>query len=175
MRPFAWMWLTTLLAALAGCGDGHDVADLKAFTDAARARPTGVIEPIPRFTPYQAFTYEASGLRSPFQPAVKIDLARRQQGLRKVQPDPNRLKQFLEGFNIEQFEMVGILANAKSRFALLKGAGGVYRVKVGDFLGRSDGRIVAIGDSQVDIVEIVPDGEGGWLERPRTLLLRERS
>ncbi|NLC08417.1 MAG: pilus assembly protein PilP, partial [Gammaproteobacteria bacterium] len=27
----------------------------------------------------------------------------------------------------------------------------------------------------VEVVEIVPDGEGGWLERPRTLMLQERS
>ncbi|PKM02816.1 MAG: pilus assembly protein PilP, partial [Gammaproteobacteria bacterium HGW-Gammaproteobacteria-6] len=27
----------------------------------------------------------------------------------------------------------------------------------------------------VDVVEIVPDGEGGWLERPRSLTLKERA
>ncbi|HAO75182.1 MAG TPA: pilus assembly protein PilP, partial [Pseudomonas sp.] len=27
----------------------------------------------------------------------------------------------------------------------------------------------------VDVVEIVPDGEGGWLERPRSLTLKERT
>nr|MBP8171417.1 pilus assembly protein PilP [Pseudomonas sp.] len=29
--------------------------------------------------------------------------------------------------------------------------------------------------AKIDVVEIVPDGEGGWLERPRSLALRERS
>ena len=48
-------------------------------------------------------------------------------------------------------------------------------MKVGDYLGRNEGRIVAITESQVDIVEIVPDGEGGWLERPRTIPLKERT
>ncbi|MNP59344.1 Pilus assembly protein, PilP [compost metagenome] len=71
--------------------------------------------------------------------------------------------------------MVGTIANASGTFALLRGAGGVHRLKVGDYLGRNDGRIVAIGDDQVDVVEIVPDGEGAWLERPRTLPLKVHS
>jgi len=48
-------------------------------------------------------------------------------------------------------------------------------MKVGDYLGRNSGRIVAISDSQVDVVEIVPDGEGAWLERPRIISLKEKS
>ena len=84
-------------------------------------------------------------------------------------------KQYLEGFNIEQFEMVGTISNATGSFALLRGAGGVHRLRVGDYLGRNDGRIVAISGSQVDVVEIVPDGEGAWLERPRTIPLKEHS
>ena len=67
------------------------------------------------------------------------------------------------------------MANDTGTFALLKGAGGVHRVKVGDYLGRNNGRIVSINDSAVDVVEIVPDGEGAWLERPRSISLKERS
>ena len=58
--------------------------------------------------------------------------------------------------------------------ALIFGADSVHRVKVGDYLGRNHGRITGIEENRVDVVEIVPDGEGGWLERPRTLSLAER-
>ena len=71
--------------------------------------------------------------------------------------------------------MVGTIGNDSGIFALLKGAGGVYRVKVGDYLGRNNGRIVSVSDGQVDVIEIVPDGEGAWLERPRSIALKERS
>ena len=104
-----------------------------------------------------------------------IDLVNRQKGSRLVQPDPTRVKQFLEGFNIDGFEMVGTLSNESGTFALLRGAGGVHRVKVGDYLGRNDGRITAITDSAVQVMEIVPDGEGAWLERPLSISLKERS
>ena len=164
-----------LLLSLNGCGSGGDFADLQAYMDEVRARPKGAIEPLPKFQPYEAFTYNASSLRSPFQPPVKIDLAIKQKGSRVVKPDETRVKQFLEGFNIETFEMVGTLSNQGGTFALVRGAGGVHRVKVGDYLGRNDGKIVSISEGKIDVVEIVPDGEGGWLERPRSLTLKERS
>ncbi|NVZ61536.1 pilus assembly protein PilP [Pseudomonas gingeri] len=160
---------------LAGCGNSNDFSDLDAYMREVRTRPAGNIEPTPKFISYEAFTYNASSLRSPFQPPVKIDLVNRQKGSHEVKPDPNRTKQFLEGFNIEQFEMVGTLSNASGTYALLRGAGGVHRLKVGDYLGRNEGRIVAITDSQVEVIEIVPDGEGTWLERPRTIPLKEHS
>ncbi|MDF3936492.1 type 4a pilus biogenesis lipoprotein PilP [Pseudomonas citronellolis] len=164
-----------VLLSLNGCGSGGDFADLQAYMDEVRARPKGAIEPLPKFQPYEAFTYNASTLRSPFQPPVKIDLAVKQKGSKVVKPDETRVKQFLEGFNIETFEMVGTLSNQEGTFALVRGAGGVHRVKVGDYLGRNDGKIVSISEAKIDVVEIVPDGEGGWLERPRSLTLKERS
>lgn len=151
-----------LLASLAGCGGGSDFADLQSYMDEVRARPKGTIEPLPKFQPYEAFTYSAASLRSPFQPPVKIDLTVRQKGNKVIKPDETRVKQFLEGFNIETF-------------ALVKGAGGVHRVRVGDYLGRNDGKVVGISEGKIDVIEIVPDGEGNWLERPRSLTLKERS
>lgn len=164
-----------LLLGLTACDSTAGFSDLQAYMDEVRARPKGQIEPVPTFPPYEAFTYSAAGLRSPFQPPVKIELRQRQKGSAEIKPDETRPKQFLEGFNIELFEMVGLLANDAGRFALVSGAGGVHRVKVGDYLGRNYGRIVAINDDRIEVVEIVPDGEGGWLERPRTLTLKESS
>lgn len=164
-----------LLLGLTACDASGDFSDLQAYMNDVRARPKGEIEPLPTFPPYEAFTYSAAALRSPFQPPVKIDLRQRQKGSAEIKPDEARPKQFLEGFNIELFEMVGLLANDTGRFALVGGAGGVHRVKVGDYLGRNYGRIVAINDDRIEVVEIVPDGEGGWLERPRTLTLKEPS
>lgn len=175
MRAARLLCMSVVLISLSGCDSGNQFDDLQTYMDEVRARPTGVIEPLPKFRPYEAFTYSAASLRSPFQPPVKIDLVRRQKGSQQVRPDDTRVKQFLEGFNIEQFEMVGTMANDSGTFALMRGGGGVYRMKVGDYLGRNHGRIVSISDSQVDVVEIVPDGEGTWLERPRSISLKERS
>ncbi|MBJ2348301.1 MULTISPECIES: pilus assembly protein PilP [Pseudomonas] len=175
MRRVYCVGLLAGLLALAGCNSDDGFSDLDAYMNEVRLRPPGKIEPTPTFRPGETFTYSAANLRSPFSPQVRMDQAERQQGSRNVRPDPNRAKQYLEGFNIEQFEMVGTISNASGSFALLRGAGGVHRLKVGDYLGRNDGRIVAISATQVDVVEIVPDGQGAWLERPRTITLKEHS
>ena len=160
---------------LVGCDAASDFADLQLFLDDVKARPKGAIEPLPKFQPYEAFTYNAAALRSPFQPPIKIDLVQREKGSKEIKPDEARVKQFLEGFNIETFEMVGTLKNETGAYALVKGAGGVHRVRAGDYLGRNHGKIMMIDDSKIEVMEIVPDGEGGWLERPRTLPLKERA
>ncbi|EJM53950.1 pilus assembly protein PilP [Pseudomonas sp. GM48] len=167
--------VAVLSAFLGGCGVSDDFSDLDAYMNEMRLRAPGRIEPTPTFRSYPTFTYNATKLRSPFSPQVRGDLAGQKHGSRNVKPDPDRVRQYLEGFNIEQFEMVGTLSNATGSFALLRGAGGVHRLKVGDYLGRNDGRIVAISSSRVDVIEIVPDGEGVWLERPRTIPLKEHS
>ncbi|GFM80822.1 pilus assembly protein PilP [Pseudomonas cichorii] len=175
MRAARLLCVSMVVMGLAGCDNDQEFADLSTFVNEVKARPSGNIDPLPKFRPYETFTYNAANLRSPFQPPVKIDLLNRQKGSRLVKPDETRVKQFLEGFNIESFEMVGTIGNESGTFALLRGAGGVHRVKVGDYLGRNNGRIVSVSDAQVDVIEIVPDGEGAWLERPRSISLKERS
>lgn len=175
MMSFSRVLLVVGLMGLGGCGSSGDFDDLRGYMDEVRAKPKGAIEPLPTFQPYESFTYRAASLRSPFQPPVKIDIVARQKGSAEIKPDESRVKQFLEGFNIETFEMVGTLKNDRELFALVSGAGGVHRVKVGDYLGRNHGKIILIDESKVDVMEIVPDGEGGWLERPRSLTLKERS
>lgn len=175
MIPIRCVSMVVFIASLTGCGGDSDVSDLDAYMNEVRLRPPGKIEPTPVFRSYPTFTYSAANLRSPFSKQVRVDLTGQKHGSRNVKPDPGRVKQYLEGFNIEQFEMVGTLSNATGSFALLRGAGGVHRLKVGDYLGRNDGRIVAISGSQIDVVEIVPDGQGAWLERPRTIPLKEQS
>lgn len=175
MMSLSRLALILIFAGLSGCGSSSDFSDLRSYMDEVRARPKGSVEPLPKFQPYESFTYRAASLRSPFQPPVKIDVVARQKGSQEIKPDEARVKQFLEGFNIETFEMVGTLRNDRELFALVSGAGGVHRVKVGDYLGRNHGKILVIDESKVDVMEIVPDGEGGWLERPRSLSLKERS
>src|SRR5690606_20264383 len=172
-RPFAGVVLMLGASLLAGCGN-NEFNDLQVLMEETRARPAGAIEPLPQVRPYEAFTYSASSLRSPFQPPVRIDLSQLERGSQDIKPDEDRPRQFLEGFNIEGFEMVGVLSNQQGMQALIRGAGSVHRVKIGDYLGRNHGRVTSIEEGRVDVVEIVPDGEGGWLERPRTLSLPER-
>lgn len=164
--------LLVLLPWLVSCGDGG-FSDLDAFMAENRARPGGVIEPIPTFKAYEAFAYAATTLRSPFDRPVDIRQLAALSSRAALRPDNNRPKEYLERFKLNSLLMVGSLERAGEDWTLIKDPdGGIHRVQVGNFLGRDHGRIVEMGDTFFAVIEIVPDGtEGGWVERPRTIEL----
>ena len=124
-------------------------------------------------TPGARFVYDSSGLRDPFTPlAVQADHAR---GRPARAPDPARPRGALEAFAVDQFEMVGTLSRGVQAFVLLRMASTVHRLAVGDYLGPDHGRVTAIYAGHVELVELFPDEQGAWLERPRTLVLNVNS
>ena len=175
MKAWRWLMCAGLVLGLCGCEGTADFAGAQAYMNQMRRQAPEPIEPLPVVRSYPAFTYDASGLRSPFQPPQSVEPVARRRGERAVRPDPQRARQYLEGFDIEQLQMVGTLSSASASLALLRSAEGVHPLRIGDYLGRSEGRIVAISESRVEVVEIVGDGAGGWQERPRTLLLKKHS
>lgn len=165
--------LIAMLFVLVGCAGGNEFADIREFMAEVEKKPRGQIPPLPEFAPYQPFTYGAANLRSPFNPPIivppKTEEQRRNIG---VKPPQNHVKQFLERFNISDLSMVGTLNQNNQTWALIQdNTGGVHRVTVGDYMGTQWGQIESIEDTRIDIVEIVGDGAGGWLRRPRTLEL----
>lgn len=162
---------------LTACTQNHGYADLDKFMAQARSAPRGHVEPLPQFKAYEAFTYSEAGKRSPFDPPVDAKLAMLQkEHTSSIKPDFNRPKEVLENFDLKSLKMVGTLhkAGSKTLWALVSdGQGGIHRVRVGNHMGKNYGRIVSITETQIQLVEIVPDGHGGWVERPRTLSLNE--
>ena len=166
-----WIMATTLVG-LTGCSGGYQgYQDIDAFMAQMNKQPNGNIEPLPQFRPYEAFTYQASALRSPFKQPVKIALTT-EQIKRNIKPDTSRVKQYLEQFDMDTFRLVGSISNDEGFWGLVHGADGVHRVRVGDYLGRDHGRITFIDDQRLQLVEIVPAGPKYWVERPRVLHVR---
>ena len=59
-------------------------------------------------------------------------------------------------------------------FGLLQTSDGlVHRVTIGNHIGQNYGRISDISDAQIQLVEIIPDGLGGYLERPAAVGLSD--
>lgn len=159
-------------ALLGGCGG--DFSDLDAYMAEVRARPVGAIEPIPTFKPYQSYSYSAQSLRAPFDIPLTAKEVALQTG-RVVKPDLLRAREFLERFNIEGLAMVGTLAQKGTLWVLIKDEeGGVHRVRMGNYLGKNHGKIIVATETEISVMEIVPNGVGGWIERPRTIELTEQ-
>jgi type IV pilus assembly protein PilP len=165
-----------LLAAVVGLSAcGGEMDDLRAYIDEVKARPGGRIEPLPQIRPTPTFVYTAdeSGTRSPFAPDTpQARVSNNPDAIRG--PDPNRPREFLEQFPLDTLRMVGTLEVRGSAFGLVQTSDGlIHRVSEGNHLGQNYGRITTITDSEIQLVEIISDGIGGYLERPAAVALTD--
>ncbi|WP_336368375.1 pilus assembly protein PilP [Marinobacter sp. C2H3] len=171
----AWLGLC-LMGLLTACSQSNGFSDLDRFMEEARAKPRGHVEPLPEFKAYEAFSYSAADRRSPFEPPVEVQLTMmNEQPASTVEPDLDRPKEALENFDLKELSMVGTLQGPSGDlYALVKDStGGIHRVRSGNHLGQNYGRIVGVSDTRIELIEIVPNGQGGWVERPRSLTLNE--
>jgi type IV pilus assembly protein PilP len=159
----------SVVLALAGC-EGGEQQELRAELASLTKDVRGKVDPLPVVKPYEPVPYTAYDLADPFGPA-KIQLVAAKgagKGGGGLQPDLNRPKEPLEAFPIETLKMVGTLERGRQTFALVKADSGLYRVRVGNYLGQNFGVITKITDG-----ELVQDAGGDWAERESTLLLQE--
>lgn len=163
---------------LTACGSNSGFSDLDRFIKEIDAKPRGRIEALPEVKVYRAFAYSAANRRSPFVPPedVVINDVEIQKDQSSVKPNLDRAKEVLESFSLARLEMVGTIQKGDkgTLWALISDdSGGVHRAKVGQYMGKSYGRIVEITKGRLDLIEIVPNGYGGWLERPRIITLED--
>jgi len=156
--------MTTLLSA---CTQSNE--DLYAFIEETKSKHLGSVQPIPTFEPYKNFTYAAEELRDPFEPAFEAEPEEHQTSAQR--PDI-RPKQPLESFPLDTLRMVGILVQGDNTWGLVKDPNNVvHRVQVGNYAGQNNGQIVTVSENQIDIVEVIPDGQGGYIEREASLAI----
>ncbi len=152
---------------LSGCAS--DTKEIEEWVAEVKARPAPPLDPLPVMKQFESFEYSAEGLRDPFAvPAPDRDSG---SGLR---PDPNRRKEVLEAFPLDGLNMVGTIGAGGGLVGLVLAPDKVtYRVRPGNYLGQSDGRITAVHEDRIEMVELVPDGAGGWLERQAKIVLED--
>jgi type IV pilus assembly protein PilP len=156
--------------ALAAAGCSSDLDELQQKVAEIKSRPGERIEPLPEIKPYESFTYAASSLRSPFIPSAPA----RNDVTNAVRPDAKRPREFLEQFPIDTMTMVGTLELKGRTYGLVQGKDGlVHRVVPGSYMGQNDGRVISISPTKITLIEIIPDGVGGYIERPAALALTE--
>lgn len=175
MKAFFGIGLVSLLTA---CSQSSGFSDIDQFMAETRAKPRGFVEPLPEFKSYEAFTYSAADRRAPFEPPVDVQLTMMdEQPNSDIEPNLDRPKEVLENFGLKELTMVGTLNSetndeSGNLFALIRdNTGGIHRVRTGNYMGQSYGRIIGVNETRIELIEIVPNGRGGWVERPRSLTL----
>jgi type IV pilus assembly protein PilP len=155
---------STLLAACTS-----DTKQVEQWVAEVKARPAPPLEPLPVMKQFETFEYAAQDMRDPFSAPVP-DRGDGQGG----GPDPTRRKEALEAYPLDSLDMVGTIGASGSLLGLLMAPDKVtYRVRPGNYVGQNDGKITAIYDDRIEIVELVPDGAGGWLERQAKISLED--
>jgi type IV pilus assembly protein PilP len=159
--------------ALGGCS-GEQHSDLRQFVKDSDNLPRGRIPPLPEVKPYEAFTYNAFDLLDPFVPR-KIEPPKGTAVAGGIKPpDPNRRKEPLEAYPLENLKMVGTLEQKHQFSALIKTPDkNLFRVSPGNFMGQNFGRITAITETEIKLKELVQDSGGAWKEEERTMLLQD--
>ena len=158
------------LTCLAACSN-DDFSDLNQYISRVKAEPKGAIKPLPEINVIEPFMFNPEGLRDPFKPLVeeRKDAEPKISPICKLKPDTSRRKDDLEAFPLETLKMVGTVIMKSNLWGLVKADNGtIYRVQVGNYMGKNFGEIIRISADKIELMEIVSDGTC-WREQPATL------
>ncbi|MFA6229687.1 MAG: pilus assembly protein PilP [Rhodanobacter sp.] len=156
---------------LAGCTRG--MSDLRNWVAQEKAKKGAPIQPLPVIKTFETFKYDDQNRRDPFSPSTaELQTNSATSGPR---PDANRVREPLEMFALDSLKMVGTVGVGANMEVLIKDPQGViHRVHVNEYMGQNYGHITAISEDHIDLVELVSNGNGGWMERPASIALGEQ-
>jgi len=162
-----------LISVLLSACSGNEHEDLNAYVDRIKSQHKGRVKPLPEVKPYDTFTYSAQELRDPFQTFQALaDAAAVDDGVDS--PISGRKREALEQFPLDTLSFVGHLEKNGVRWGLIEAPDAtVYRIQVGNYLGKNFGLIESITDTDVVIKEKITNGNNGWLDRDAALTISE--
>lgn len=175
---FKGMALSSTVLLLSAC-DGASHSDLRQFVDQTQqqAQKGSRIEPLPDIKPYETYLYKVASKRDPFTPSHAADTVQTDESTDGIRPDPNRRREALESYPLDSLRMVGTMQQEERTWAVVQVIndpdGGIHRISVGNYMGQNHGRVVEINEEQIELIEIVPNGLGGWRERELSVALSE--
>jgi type IV pilus assembly protein PilP len=167
MKFHKLLFLCPLL--LLGCA-AEEHQDLRQWMREEAKDMKGRVSPLPEITAFPVVAYETEGLTSPFAPGKIVTLEAISD---KTSPDRSRPQQPLEIFPIEDLKVVGVIAVGPVPYALIQTPppNKPKHVRVGEYMGRSFGKVTAITKEGVTVLETIKDVNGAWIEQEKQLLV----
>ncbi len=161
-------FLTLLLSLLLlGCA-AEEHQDLREWMREEAKGMKGKVAPLPEITAFPVVAYETETLTPPFSPnkIVTLDVS-----ADKSAPDKSRPQQPLEAFPIEDLRVMGVIMAGSVPYALIQTPppNKPKHVRVGEYMGRSFGKITAITSDAITVLETVKDANGAWVSQERQL------
>ena len=164
--------------SLAGCGGGS-TADLRSYVAEIKTRQGTPIEELPPIEPYVVYAYPCDGAVQcvdPFEPfylePIRPPNSEGQAADNGISPNFDRNREELESFPLDGLRMMGTLENDDQFWAIVRDPSTIiHRVQIGNYLGQNYGKITGISEDRIELLEIIPDGRGGWDERTAEIAL----
>lgn len=167
MKLSGVLFLIPLL--LLGCA-AEEHQDLREWMREEAKGMKGKVAPLPEITAFPVVAYETMALTSPFTAGKIVTM---ESIADKSAPDRSRPQQPLEIFPIEDLKVVGVITAGSVPYALIQtpAPNKPKHVRVGEYMGRSFGRITAITKDGVTVLETIRDANGAWVPQERQLLV----
>jgi len=166
--------LALLVCAALVSGCANDQEDIQKWMNEQAAGMRGAVKPLPEIKIFPVVDYSSADEMEPFN-AARIEPAKPDKPrLNDPRLDPDRQREPLEAYSLESLKMVGILGKGKEIHALIQADNALYEVRIGNFMGRDYGKVVAISEDALELQELIEDMNEGWTERNRSLQLQER-
>ncbi len=167
--------LASLVVAVLGMTacSGGSTEDLRAYVESVKARPAGSVEPLRDPVEYETYEYQSDSRRDPFKPSfTQNKMAPTTKGSGIGGPDLDRERNQLESFPIDTLRYIGNLQRGAVSWGLIKTPDGeIVRVRLGDYMGQDYGRVTLVDSEKIELLELIPDGMGGWEQRAVSLVL----
>ena len=167
-----------LCSLFVGCGEGEH-ADLKQWMAENSKDIRGGIPKLPEVKPYEPVPYGVDGQLDPFK-TTKIEPESKYKNAGKggaFQPDfeARELRNsLLEKYPLESLKMIGYLNVNRQPIAVIQVQDKVKQVRVGEYMGLDFGMVTKIGETEVQLRELIEDSAGDWSERKSSLYLQSK-
>ena len=159
---------------LAACGN-PDLTDLEDYANQIRMRRPPPIAPLPDYALVEGFPYDPGQRRDPFLMDKETAAITSPENLETggIAPDPHRPRENLERFALDSLLMQGILQQDGTIWGLVfaREDKTLHRIAVGNYLGQNHGRVIRITEQRIDLIELIQDGAGRWMEREASMAL----
>lgn len=174
MRMLKKIGTLLLLLAVAACGDSG-VGELKSWMDQVKKETQVRVAPVAEPKIFIPVAYAGADLIDPFDPAKLLVVFARMRAANDngLKPDFDRPKEALEGYALETMSMVGSIDNRKKLIGLVQVGKLIFPVTVGSYVGQNFGKVSAVSETHIDLIETVQDASGEWTERKASLELQE--
>ena len=162
-------WFVVIALVIAGCAEERNLNDLEQFVETTHRNTVPKVDPLPEQAPVILITYRADEGQDPFARSNVFGTPEAEvmpePELDPLEPDANRVPDFLEKFPLDALQMLGTMQLEDSTWALISAPDGeIHRVMVGAYVGQNNGKIIAIDQSEgvLEIEERYRGISGRW-------------